>query len=224
MILDELMSTWKHFSYRIKSRKKIFTDIYNNNGFSGKEHPMSGIGSSIEQTKIIRDILPNLFKKYNILSIIDAPCGDFIWMKEVDLNGINYVGYDIVKNVVDTNILNYGKCNILFDELDIVKQPPPCADLILCRDCFVHLSNRDVMKSLSNFKKSGTKYLLTTTFIGIDGNTDLVSGRGWRPINLQIPPYNFPPPLYLQIEECPEYSDKSLGLWITNDIPWLSQR
>jgi len=71
MILDELMSKWEHFSYRIKSRKKVFTDIYNKNGFSGKEHPISGIGSSIEQTKIICNILPNLFIKYNILSIID---------------------------------------------------------------------------------------------------------------------------------------------------------
>src|SRR6266567_2588162 len=200
MAFINVLDKWKHFSYRLKSRKQKFSKIYENYGFSGEGFPMSGIGSSLPQTEQIRQKLPFLFNEYGIGSFVDAPCGDFTWLKMVNLDGLRYRG------------------------LDIVKQAPPHADLILCRDCFVHLSNRDVLKALSNFKKSGSTYLLTTTFICRSENVDLVSGRGWRPINLQKQPYNFPGPLLLIDEACTEadgrFADKALGLWLIKDLPW----
>lgn len=223
MKLDRLISKWNHFSYRIKSNKKKFTEIYDKSGFTGHGCPLSGIGSSLEQTGRVRERLPLLLTEYGIRSLVDAPCGDFTWMRKVNLSGIDYHGLDIVKNVVEQNRSHYARENIRFDELDIVKQPPPCADLILCRDCLVHLSNRDVMKALSNFKKSSSTYLLTTTFVDREDNDNLVSGRGWRPLNLQKPPYNFPPPLTLINEGCTEadgrFADKSLGLWLIENLP-----
>jgi hypothetical protein len=84
------------------------------------------------------------------------------------------------------------------------------------------LSNKDIVRALNNFKRSQSSYLLTTTFYNVRGNKDLVSGRGWRPINLNIPPFDFPPPLKLIVEECTEfdgaYYDKSLGLYKLSDI------
>ena len=77
------------------------------------------------------------------------------------------------------------------------------------------------LSAIRNFHKSGTKYLLTTTFTGIKENTDIVSGRV-RPINLQKPPFNFPMPILLINEHCTEevgrFADKSLGLWEIVDI------
>ncbi len=224
MAFINVLDKWKHFSYRLKSRKQKFSKIYENYGFSGEGFPMSGIGSSLPQTEQIRQKLPFLFNEYGIGSFVDAPCGDFTWLKMVNLDGLRYRGFDIVRSVVEKNRLQYTRDNVRFDELDIVKQAPPHADLILCRDCFVHLSNRDVLKALSNFKKSGSTYLLTTTFICRSENVDLVSGRGWRPINLQKQPYNFPGPLLLIDEACTEadgrFADKALGLWLIKDLPW----
>ncbi|HOV12498.1 MAG TPA: hypothetical protein PLL90_12125 [Bacteroidales bacterium] len=106
--------------------------------------------------------------------------------------------------------------------MDIVKEIPPQADLIFCRDCLVHLSNRDVLRALRNFIKSGSTYLLTTTFPNTDVNADMVSARGWRPLNFQKPPFDFPEPLLLINENCTEsggiYSDKSLGLWLIENL------
>lgn len=222
-MFDELLSKWKHFSFRLKSNKVKFTQIYNDKGFTGEEFPASGIGSSLEQTETIRRQLPKVLNQYGIHNLVDAPCGDFTWMSEVNLNGFNYQGVDIVKSVIKQNRTLYTQSNIRFDELDIVKQIPPTADLIFCRDCLVHLSNCDALKALSNFKKSGSKYLLTTTFVSRDKNVDLVSGRGWRPINLQQHPYNFPRPILLIDEACTEsngqYDDKALGLWLIKDLP-----
>jgi 2-polyprenyl-3-methyl-5-hydroxy-6-metoxy-1,4-benzoquinol methylase len=219
---SNIISKWKHFSYRLKSNKTKFTEIYNQKGFTGETYPSSGIGSSLKQTERIREQLPQLLIEYRIHTIVDAPCGDFTWMSKVNLDDFDYYGFDIVKNVIEQNQQQYAKKNINFDELDIVKQIPPTVDLILCRDCLVHLSNQDALKVLSNFKKSASKYLLTTTFINRDKNIDLVSGRGWRPINLQKQPYNLPHPLLLIDEECTEadglYSDKVLGLWRIKDL------
>jgi hypothetical protein len=217
MILSKFIAKWLHFSYRIKTNRKKFTEIYDHVGFSGVGYPPSGIGSTLEATEIIREWLPLFLKDYGVRSFIDAPCGDFTWMKKINLSGFEYHGFDIVRSIVEQNRSYYAQDNIRFDELDIVKQSPPLADLILCRDCFVHLSNRDVQKTLSNFRLSGSKYLLTTTFNERRENSDLVSGRGWRPINLESPPFNFPNPIRLVNENCTEldgeYSDKCLGLW-----------
>ena len=206
----------------VQSNKTKFTEIYERNGFTGASYPSSGIGSSLDQTIKLREELPKLFSEYNIHSIVDAPCGDFTWMNEINLDKYEYYGFDIVSKVIVQNQKKYAKENIHFDELDIVKHIAPAVDLIICRDCLVHLSNRDALKALSNFKKSGSKYLLTTTFSARDRNPDLVSGRGWRPLNLQKPPFNFPAPLLLINENCTEsggiYSDKSLGLWLIENL------
>jgi hypothetical protein len=78
------------------------------------------------------------------------------------------------------------------------------------------------MRSVENFKKSNSRYLLTTTFKKLKKNKNLVSGRGWRPVNLMLPPFNFPPPIEIINEGCSEgggqYSDKCLGLWDLNTL------
>jgi hypothetical protein len=95
------------------------------------------------------------------------------------------------------------------------------ADLILCRDCLVHLSYEDALAALGNMRASQSTWLLTTTFTGQDMNWDIVTGE-WRTINLERPPFDFPVPIALLDEECPHengaYRDKMLGLWRLSDL------
>jgi hypothetical protein len=79
-----------------------FTEIYNNNGWCSPES-RSGNGSELKNTIKLRSELPYLFVKYNIKSILDIPCGDFNWMKEVDLTNIEYKGADIVESLINLN-------------------------------------------------------------------------------------------------------------------------
>jgi hypothetical protein len=208
---------FEHARYRWTSRKEKFIKIYRNGGFGGFNAPLSGTGSTLIQTRCIREALPNILRRIDAKSMIDAPCGDFTWMKEIDIGDISYLGVDIVPSIINDNTQKYSSQNRKFCDLDIVTNILPRADLILCRDCFIHLSNRDIMKSVENFKKSNSKYLLTTTFIDLKKNSNLVSGRGWRPVNLMLPPFNFPQPIEIINEGCSEgggqYSDKCLGLW-----------
>lgn len=214
---NRLLARIRHFGFRLMSRKFIFTRIYRQGGFGGPEAPRSGTGSTVTQTGETRKILEDVLLRYGVGVLVDAPCGDFTWMRKVSLRTVNYIGVDIVGDVIAANSQRFAAENRVFRELDIVLQPPPKGDLILSRDCFVHLSNTDIRKALANFAASGSTYLLTTTFPTLRANTDMVSGRGWRPVNLERSPFYLPAPLETHNEKCSEnggrHADKSLGLW-----------
>lgn len=201
--------------YRLKGRQKKFTELYHKRGWGGSES-VSGPGSSLEHTLTIREELPRLLKEINAHSLLDAPCGDFHWMKELQLDIDRYTGVDIVPEIISINREKYGNDRREFLLLDIVKHPLPVVDLVLCRDCFVHFSFHDIFRALKNICRSNSRYLLTTTFTDLRKNRDIPTG-GWRPLNLQIPPFNFPDPISLINEKYTEtdgsYADKSLALW-----------
>lgn len=198
----------------LKNPEAIFTEIYKTNEWDSQES-ISGIGSQTDRTQIIIKELPILFKEFNITTVLDAPCGDFNWMKNVNLRGLNYTGGDIVKEIVKNNQKKYTQDNIDFQHLNLINDPLPKVDLILCRDCFIHFSSADIFLALENIFRSESKFLLTTTYTGIEENHDIVTGR-WRSLNLEIAPFFFPQPLKL-INEGYEES-KALGLWRIRDL------
>jgi hypothetical protein len=154
--------------------------------------------------------------------VLDAPCGDFFWMKEVDLDFLDlYIGGDIVPSLIRRNNRLYMTSKRLFKPMDIVYDTLPQSDLIICRDCLVHLEFEDCIKAIKNFKRSGAKYVLMTTFVRNKPNAEL-NADGWRTLNMQLPPFNFPQPLMLLNENCTEndgiFHDKSLGLWLLDEI------
>ena len=58
----------------------------------------------------------------------------------------------------------------------------------------MHFSFADVRAALRNFRRSGSRYLLTTTFIAHERNENCWTGS-WRMLNLERAPLRFPPPL-----------------------------
>ncbi len=184
----------------------------------GKSESASGPGSDLQQTVVLLDLLPKVFSAFKIRSLADIPCGDFFWMNKVDLSGVNYAGFDIVRELIETNKRRYP--GIDFHQLDITRKPPQKHDLILCRDLFVHLSFQEIFESLKNLQLSGSVYLLTTTFPTLEYNSEL-GQRIWRPLNLEIEPFNLGVPIRIFSEEStedPRYADKSLGLWKISEM------
>ncbi len=76
--------------------QEVFTKIYQHNIW-GESTSVSGLGSTLQHTEYIRKELANLFVKYSIKTITDAPCGDWNWMRMVDLSSYVYNGFDIVQ-------------------------------------------------------------------------------------------------------------------------------
>jgi ubiquinone/menaquinone biosynthesis C-methylase UbiE len=203
----------------------VFESIYLQNSW-GSEASRSGSGSDLTQTAIVRIELPKLIAKLGVRSILDLPCGDFNWMCEVALD-IDYIGVDIVHQLINANIEQYQTDSRRFMVLNALEDDLPCVDLIFCRDMLVHLSTDDIKKALGNMKRSGSKWILTTTFAGRSSNHDINTGQ-WRPINLQIAPFNLPNPEIIINENCTEsdgqWADKSLGLWRLETIPFSQRR
>lgn len=192
----------------------VFGDIYKNNTWKGDES-VSGKGSTLKQTEAIRKVIPGLLQELQIRTLLDLPCGDFYWFKEMDLPDIVYLGADIVVDLIKEN-QKYNDKNHRFVVMDATKHIPPSVDLILCRDMLGHFNNVDIRKALKNFQASGSKYLLATTFPGRNANVDIETGS-WRPIDLEALRYGLGPAWLLINENCTEgkgrFSDKSLGLW-----------
>jgi len=210
----------RRFLHKIMPMEYTFTKVYRTHRFGGKVSA-SGPGSDLTKTEAIRQALPSLIKELSIKTVLDAPCGDFYWMRNTRLDIEKYIGADIVAEIIKQNRKNYGSKNIEFRILNIAKDRLPKADVILCRDCLVHFSFKDIFAALKNFKRSRSTYLLTTTFTEHSANVDIVTGE-WQPLNLQLPPFNFPDPIrsinerYLEYEKI--YQDKSLALWRIEDI------
>ena len=201
--------------------KRRFTEIYRGNLWGSRES-RSGVGSTLVQTAVIRGAIPVLLGDFHVRSMLDAPSGDFNWIRHVDLGDTRYIGGDIVERLVEGNNRAHAGPNRTFVCLDVIKDRLPRVDLILCRDCLVHLTFDEARQALRNMVESGSIWLLTTTFPDRAANTNLIGRHGWRPLNLQRPPFCFPGPQRLINEGCTEennaYSDKCLGLWKLADI------
>lgn len=211
---------WGPASVRNLELKEKFTEVYEKNIFRGSVS-RSGQGSNMVQTAIIRRELPALVEELGVKTFLDAPCGDWYWMREVDLPVEQYIGLDIVEALVEKNQRIFGSEKVSFQCINLAESELPKADLVFSRDCLVHLSFADALNIISNFKRSGAKYLLTTTFTDRTRNEDL-GALFWRPLNKQLAPFNFPEPIRLINEGCTEgnnrFKDKCLGLWRLQDI------
>ncbi|KOU57724.1 hypothetical protein ADK57_38080 [Streptomyces sp. MMG1533] len=197
----------------------VFTDIYRTNRW-GSDETRSGPGSELQRMKRVMAQISELVRELGVRSVLDAPCGDFNWMRYVDLHGADYLGGDVVAELVESNRARYRSPGRDFQLLDFTAQPVPRVDLILCRDALVHFSYQHVVEALTRFRESGSRYLLTTTFFGTPANTDILTGW-WRPINLRLAPFGLPEPLRVigDDESDDFYEDKALALWDLGQIP-----
>ena len=190
---------------------------------------LSGPGSNMVQTRVIREQIPILLEKYGVKTILDAPCGDMFWMKtilpELQFKGIQYHGADIVQGLIEKHRATFKDFDAFFHTIDLTRNPIPKVDLVFTRDCFIHLSYRNIYLVLRNYKLSGARYLLTNTYsrpsrknVNVDG----VYLYG-RMLNMEKFPFYFMKPVEIIVEGCTENdgtnADKSLGLWEIKKLP-----
>jgi hypothetical protein len=198
-----------------------FERIYSTNLWSDPES-RSGVGSALDATRVLRAELPKALRELGTRVLLDVPCGDFTWMERVDLAGIEYIGGDIVPSIVQENKRLHESGTRRFALVDLTRDELPDANVLLCRDCLVHLSYANIRAVLANIARSNIHYVLMTSFPGRGGNRDVQDGD-WRTLDFQAPPFSFPEPRLTIVEECEEeegsYADKSLLAWRVADLP-----
>ena len=195
------------------SIKDKFSYIYSSHYWPSKES-VSGPGSELKNTKNIRKELIKLINQYKIKKFLDAPCGDFNWMQHVINKNIQYIGGDIVTELITLNKKKFVNTNINFIELNLIDDALPKADLILCRDCLIHLSNNNIKKFLNNFINSEIKYLLVTSYEteldykNIGYNSEIKDGD-FRPTFLMEEPFKLPVPITKILDKDVEHQNNT---------------
>lgn len=202
----------------------VFRDIYRRHHWSGSESA-SGAGASLDQTRGLHRSLPALLSELGVATMLDLPCGDYGWMRAIELPVNRYIGADLLPEVIEPLEAEFGDDRREFRVLDLTRDRLPPADLLFCRDCLVHLSLADIRRGLGNAVGSDIPYILTTTFPESEVNEDIVTGD-WRVLDLERAPFHLPAPMRMLNEGCTEgggvFADKSLGLWRTEDLRHLA--
>ena len=212
------------------SYKEVFSGIYENYGF-GSTESRSGPGSTLEETRLLREEIKKLIAEKGIKSVVDIPCGDFHWMKEIVFNFDYYTGGDIVEKAIETNNEKYGNSRIKFIHFDLVNDTIPEGDLLIVRDVIGHFPLEDGKKIIDNILKSNCKYLLSTSWAkkvdqgwskcnptDVHRENEGVDYGRFYPVNLMAAPFNFPEAdVYLEedvrVDNWENGNRKVLALW-----------
>jgi SAM-dependent methyltransferase len=166
----------------------------------------------------LRRKLPDVLQFTEAKEILDAPCGDFNWFRHVELPpGVRYTGADIVPALIEANQKAFGDADTTFRVLDITQGDFPSADLWICRDCIQHLSTKDALAALENFRHSGIPYALMSTHPDCRFNGDMISG-GYRQVNLRLPPFSLGEPLIVIDDYEAGAARRQMGLWSRDQI------
>lgn len=194
-------------------RQARFATIYRTGAWQHGDEtaPSSGWGSTLEVTEPLRLALPELVRRLGVKTLLDIGCGDFTWMREVEL-GCDYVGVDIVESVVEANRSAFTTPARRFLHVDAVEGLPDLsADLVLCREVLFHLSLADAKQLLRNALGTGCRHMLLTSDDATSFNADIESGD-FRVVNLQRRPFAFPAPEQ-RIEDSRLVKGRFVGLW-----------
>jgi hypothetical protein len=184
------------------------------NLFATRPETPDGPLATVDSTAGLRDWLPAILAKYRVTSMLDAACGDWNWMRLVDLSDIRYTGWDVdqgrleicVQRVLDGDYTgDPAKIALEFRLMNLLTvEKIPRVDLILCRHFLQHLPTNDLVQFvIVKFQMSGSRYLLTTTYPGADNTFEwdpFGSEHAWqgyfeRPVDLEAPPFNLGPKL-----------------------------
>ena len=179
----------------------VFTSIYDDRVWTSKGGG-SGHGSDYELNKALSNALRLVILRYEILTMLDAPCGnvEHSWTKHAiakiqhDVPCFLYHGTDVVSSVVANNSIAFrNDKRISFSLHDLSQKQgylPQHYDLLLSRDALQHLSYVDISRVVVNYCSSNSKYMLLGSYLDGGSNQDIKSG-GCFEIDLQKEPFYF---------------------------------
>ena len=204
--------------------KETFEHIYAVQAW-GADGGGSGLGSSVSYTAVTRKVLLDFIESHHVSSLVDAPCGAFVWMPvllehlRAHNQTVEYYGFDVVSAVIERNIARHqNESTWHFAVHDLMKDALPRGkDLILSRDALQHLSLAQVRSVLMALKEAEPKFLLVGSYpSGV--NTDIQTG-GYFSINLMQTPFSLWPNSVFS-EQTPDgkhlllYTHEQMSKWL----------
>ena len=118
---------------------KTFEGLYSAGGVG------SGPGSSPANTIEYRAFVSRFIEANGIRRVIDLGCGDWQVSRFLDWSGVEYVGLDVVPEIVERNRSRYGQANLRFEICDSPEALPE-GDLLLSKELLQHLPNSTIVE------------------------------------------------------------------------------
>lgn len=124
--------------------------------------------------------ISKFIEEHDIRTVIDFGCGDFNVASRFVSDKIDYIGVDIVPELIKRNREKYAAEHVSFLLMDIVETEAPDAELCLVREVFQHLSNEEIQRALKNMQKY--RYIIVTESVIkkelLGGNYNLDKAHG----------------------------------------------
>ncbi|MGB0870623.1 MAG: class I SAM-dependent methyltransferase [Flavobacteriales bacterium] len=164
--------------------RKAMQQVYTMNLWGSNNTPFySGEGS--HDSNIVK---PYIEKVKSFLSsfeqqlvVCDLGCGDFNIGRQFISATKQYIGVDIVPELIEYNSTVFVDPKVNFTCLDIAVDKLPQADCVIIRQVLQHLSNKEVL-NITN-KLAQYKYIILTEHLPtgqFNPNIDIISGQGIR--------------------------------------------
>jgi hypothetical protein len=139
------------------SHENVFTNIYESGiwGVGTQDNPKSGGGSNPNVTIPYVEFVQKTISKYGFASVLDVGHGDWAMWRDYKFENVSYLGIDVARNISDTLTLQFGTQKRKFSKFDSNNFSYPPADLLITKEVFQHLSNKDIQSffdSIQEFK------------------------------------------------------------------------
>ena len=149
-----------------------------------------------------------------------------------------YTGVDVAPTLVaELQERHRAQASWRFIAADVSEASMTPHDLIISKDFFFHLRDGTILGALRSFVRSNSTFLLAThnphatsnsenlvwrAPVAQGGATDGgLDGGGYRPVNLHLPPYGLPPPIFeVEDDDLPAASElrRVHSLWRLQDL------
>lgn len=165
-----MLSAYRRYRLRLVRKRfastplrEAFRAIYRERLWGGGDiSESSGSGSGNEWTADYVQAISRLIKENGVELVVDLGCGDFrVGAEIVRLTDIQYVGVDIVPEVIEHHRRAHSASRVRFECLDITTDELPPAPLCLVRQVFQHLSNAEIQAALQNLRRT-YKWIIVT--------------------------------------------------------------
>lgn len=166
-----------------------------------------GPGSSLDGTEGLRDALSAMLHRLGVTTMLDMACGDWNWMRLVDLGSIEYTGWDVDPGRIERCRHRIGigdftaidRPNVHFEQINALTVDENMLsewDLVLARDFFAHLPNNYVLEIVQKLRHGNNQWLLASTYptatndFTYDPSKYAWNGYMEHPVNLSAEPFN----------------------------------
>lgn len=172
------------------SATDVFSDVYERDLWNGGSGPGSAPENTVEYRRFLQEFLDGF--DYPV-KVVDLGCGDWRIGELMDWSGVDYVGVDVVPEVIEANRRRDTPDNVSFVCLDALVDDLPEGDVLIVKDVLQHWPNADVVRLLDAAEERFTFTVVTNDVSSKSHpakvNSDIALGD-WRPVDIERAPFD----------------------------------